>query len=222
MALILLQPGLEPLGQFDVLDTDLSSVLGGDVGTLDEDSRTNSSTEKAAQDVLDGYVADGSSTATRPVVRLADNASETRKLFYLLDDGQKNYGTLFGELIGNPVGLATTTDSGGSLLGPHTGSGSGKVTCWDKPGMYAVTTDAVEDALADLTDTPLPGELLFRSTNGKLTSVSGAPLGTSDKLALYVEHASSGSLVTTPNRLVGATETFDRVKLQFLGATHNA
>lgn len=222
MALYILQPGLQPLGQFDVLDTDVSSILGGEVGTLADAARANSSSEKAAQDALDGYVADGSSVATRPQVRLADETTETRKLFYLLDDGTKNYGTLFGELIGTPVGLATTTASGGSLLGPHTASGSGKVTCWDKPGLYAASTDAVEDALSDLTDTPLPGDLLYRSTNGKLTSVSGAPLGTTDKLGMYVEHASSGSLVTTPGKLVGAAETFDRVKFQFLGATHNA
>lgn len=218
MALFILQPGTEPLGQFDCLDTDLSSILGGEVGTLDEAARTNSASEKASQDVLDGYVADGSSAATRPVVRLADETTETRKVFYLLDDGQKFYGTLFGELIGTPVGLATTTASGGSLLGPHTAAGSGKVTCWDKPGLYAASTDAVETALADLTDTPLPGDLLYRSTAGKLTSLAD----TGDKLGMYVEHASNGSLVTTPNRLVGAAEQFDRVKFQYLGATHNA
>ncbi len=41
MALYLLQPGLQPLGQFDFLDTDLDNVLGGELGTWDEASRTN-------------------------------------------------------------------------------------------------------------------------------------------------------------------------------------
>jgi hypothetical protein len=218
MALYLLQPGLQPLGDFDCLDTDLASVLGGDIGTLDEAARANSASEKAAYDVFDGYVADGSSVATRVVLRLADSATETRKLFYLLDDGVVGYGTAFGTLIGNPLGLATTVASGGSLIGPHTAQGSGKVTAWDKAGLYAVSTDAVEAALSDLTDTPLPGALLYRSTSAKLTSLAD----TGDKMALYVEHTSNGSLVTTPARLVGAAEVFDRIKVQYLGATHNA
>lgn len=219
MALFILQPGIEPVGQFDFLDNDLSSVLGGELGTLDEATRTNTASEKAAEDVRDGYVADGSSAATRPVLRLADEVSETRKLFYLLDDGQANYGTLFGELIGTPVGLATTPASGGSQLGPHTAAASGKVTAWSKPGLYAVSTDALADALSDLTDTPLPGDLLYREAGtGKITSLAD----TGDKVGMYVEHANDGSLVTTPNRLVGAAEQFDRVKFEFLGATHNA
>jgi len=218
MALFLLQPGLQPLGDFDCLDTDLANVLGGEVGTLDEAARTNSASEKAAQDVLDGYVADGSSAATRPILRIADETTESRKLFYLLDDGVAYYGTSFGSLIGNPLGLSTTVASGGTLIGPSTASGSGKVTAWDKPGLYAVSTDAVESALSDLTDTPLPGALLYRYTTGKLTSLAD----TGDKVALYVEHASNGSLVTTPGKLVGAAESFDRIKVQYLGATHNA
>lgn len=230
MALYLLQPGVQPLGQYDFLDTDLSSVLGGEVGTLDEASRTNSASEKAAQDQLDGYVADTVDTGTpgdsRPILRLADTATETRKVFYLLDDGQANYGTLFGELIGTPVGLATTVASGGSLLGPHTASGSGKVTAWDKPGLYAVSTDAVDDSLdpgaGNLNDTPFPGDLLYREPSTGRLSVSTAAAAEGDKLGTFVEVAGNGSLVTTPNRLVGATEVFNRLKFQYLGATHNA
>ena len=215
MALYLLQPGLQPLGQFDFLDTDLDNVLGGEVGTLDEASRTNTSSEKAAFDALDGYVADGSSAATRPVLRIADTATESRKLFYLLDDGKANYGTLFGSVLGSPLGLSTS----GTNLGPHTGAGSGKVTAWDKPGLYAVSTDAVEDALSDLTDTPFPGDLLYRAaTSGKLTSLAD----TGDKIGMYVEHSGNGSLVNTPAKLVGAAEVFDRIVFQYLGATHNA
>ena len=214
MALFLLQAGLQPLGDFDVLDTDLAAVLGGEVMTLDEASRTVTSSEKAAYDVLDGYVADGASAATRVVARIADETTEARKAFYLSDEGTTHYGVMFGSVIGGPVGLATT----GTNLGPHTGTGSGKVTLWDKPGLYAVSLDAVESALSDLTDTPLPGALLYRYTTGKLTSLAD----TGDKVALYVEHTSNGSLVNTPGKLVGAAETFDRIKIQYLGATHNA
>lgn len=229
MALYLLQPGVQPLGQFDFLDTDLANVLGGEVGVLDEAARANSATEKAASDVLDGYLADevdtGTPTASRSVLRIADETVESVKAFYLLDDGQAGYGTLLGTLIGVPVGLATTVASGGSLLGPHTAAASGKVTAWDKPGMYAVSGDAVGGLLnpntGNLNDTPAPGTLLYREgSTGKLTedTTSG------DKLALFVElrGTGGGSLVNTPAELVGATPVFDRLVIQYLGATHNA
>lgn len=222
MALYVLQPGIQPLGQFDFLDTDLASVVGGDFGVWGETSRTITSTEKAAQDALDGYVADqvdaGDATATRPVLQLGDSGSTAAAAHYLLDDGTTDYGTLYGELIGNPVGLATT----GSQLGPHTASGSGKVTAWDKPGLYAVSTDALDSDVVPTTgnvnDTPLPGELLYRgASTAQLTRTVSANL----KAALFVELAGNGSLVTTPGRLVGAAEAFDRVLISYLGATHN-
>ena len=224
MALYILQPGIQPLGQFDFLDADLASCQGGMIGTLDEASRTKSSTNKGASDAFDGYVADqidiGTATASRPVLRLADTASETYNLFYLLDDGTTGYGTLFGSLIGNPVGQTFTSAN----LGPHTGSGSGKVTAWDKPGLYAVSLDAlaadvVPTASGNLYDTPLPGELLYRgSTSAMLTRATTS----SDKMAQFVEVSDNRSLVTSPARLVGAAEVFDRIVIQYLGASHNA
>lgn len=223
MALFILTPGIQPLGDFDLLDTDQASVLGGEVMTLDEAARANSSTEKAAADVFDGYIADavsaGTPTATRVVARIADETSETYNLFYLADEGTAFYGVTFGSVIGGPVGLTTT----GTNLGPHTATGSGKVTLWDKAGLYAVSltaiaADVVPTASGNLYDTPLPGELLYRSTAGRLTRATG----TSDKIAQFVELTSNGSLVTTPARLVGASEVFDRIKIQYLGASHNA
>lgn len=224
MALFLYQPGIQPLGDFDCLDTDQSSVLGGEVMVLDEASRTVSTTEKAAYDVYDGYIADavseGTPTATRVVARIADEASETYDVFYLSDDGTTHYGVMFGSVIGGPVGLATT----GTNLGPHTTTGSGKVTLWDKPGLYGVSLDALSDDVVPTTsgnlyDTPLPGTVLYRETlTGKLCRASG----TSDKIAAFVELTSNGSLVTTPAKLVGAAEVFDRIKIQFFGAQHNA
>ncbi len=237
MALFILQPGIEPLGQLDFLDSDLDNILGGEIGVPDEASRTNTSTETAAADALDGYVADqvseGTPTASRSIVRLADGYStsfldatkgnirvEPYKVFYLLDDGKKHYGTLFGEVLGSPAGLGTS----GTRLGPHTAAASGKVTCWDKMGLYAVSLDAlasdvVPTASGNLYDTPLPGELLYRGdATGKLTRTST----TEDKIAMFVELTNGRSLVTTPARLVGATEVFDRVVIEYFGAYFNA
>jgi len=225
MALFCLYPGIQPLGDFDLLDTDQSSVLGGEVMTLDEASRTVTSTEKAAYDVFDGYVADavdaGTPDATRVVARIADDASETYNVFYLSDEGTTHYGTYFGSTVGSPVGLSTT----GTNLGPHTAAGSGKVTLWDKPGLYAVTLTAISADVVPTTvgtnqyDTPLPGHVLYRETlTGKLCRATG----TSDKIAVFVELTSDGSYVTTPTKLIGASEVFDRIKIQYLGAQHNA
>lgn len=221
MALYLLNPGNSPLGDFDLLDTDQASVFGGEVMTLDEASRTITSSEKAAADVLDGYIADqvdvGSPTATRVVARLADETSETYNLFYLSDDGTTDYGVMFGSVIGTPVGLTTT----GTNLGPHTSAGSGKVTLWDKPGMYGVSVsvlsaDVVNPSSGNLYDTPLPGQLLYREQNtGKLARDSSS----SDVVAAFIELTSDGSLVTTPPRLVGVAEVFDRIKISYFGAT---
>lgn len=222
MALYLLQPGIQPLGQYDFLDADLESVLGGELAVWGEAARANSASEKAAADVFDGYVADqvdaGDPTATRPVLQLGDSGSTAAAAHYLLDDGKKGYGTLFGETLGLPAGLSTT----GTRLGPHTAAASGKVTAWDKPGLYAVSMDALDadvvPTTGNLYDTPLPGELLYRgASTAKLTRVVSANL----KAALFVELRGNGSLVTTPGKLVGAAEAFDRVVIDFLGATHN-
>lgn len=231
MALYILNTSAQPIGVYDFLDTDLANVLGGEVGTLDEASRTNSLTEKAASDARDGYVADlvdtGDNTATRAILRIADTTTESRKLFYLLDDGSSKYGNVYGDLIGAPVGLATTIASGGTALGPHSAAASGKVTAWGTPGLFAVSTDAVADSLdpgsatadAVLNDTPLPGELLYREqTTGLLTAATTS----GDKIGMFVELAGNGSLVNTPASLVGAAEVFDRIKFQYLGAGHNA
>lgn len=230
MALYVLQPGVQPLGQFDFLDADLPNVSGGQLGMFTETtSRANTATETAAYDVFDGYVADlidaGTPTASRPVMRLADNGSGDRDApHYLLDDGNEAaYGTLYGEVIGTPVGLATT----GTRLGPHTALASGKVTAWHTAGVYAVTLDVLDTDVIpqstgtgtdpNLWDTPLPGALLYR---GDSTAQLTRTTTSTDRIATFIElSAGGGSLVTTPGRLVGAAEAFDRIVIYYLGAT---
>ena len=223
MALYLLQPGLNPLGQFDFLDTQLTSVTGGELGTFAVadanqfhqnaimESFGTVTSDNAASDVYqDGYVPSSSfADGYRPVVRLANQTTETGPL-YLLDDGTTGYGTLFGQVIGTPVGLTFT----GTNLGPHTAAASGKVTLWDKPGLYAVSTASVSTTLASSV-TALPGSLLYREAGtGKLTTSAA----TTTPVAVFVEFSTNGSLVTSPAKLVGGSAVYDRVVVQFLGA----
>ena len=121
---------------------------------------------------------------------------------------------MFGSVIGSPVGLSTT----GTNLGPHTTSGSGKVTLWHEAGVYGVSldalaTDVVPTSSGNLYDTPLPGQFLYRSTSGTLTRATT----TTDKIAQFIELTDKGSMVNTSARLVGASEVFDRIKIYFLG-----
>ncbi len=231
MALFVLNPGVQPLGQFDMYDSEITSVKGGEIMTLDKTARTNAD-DKSSPDVLDGYLApsidEGTPTAYRVVARIAADSVGSAKLYFLSDEGTSYYGVTLGSVIGTTCGQSTT----GTNLGPHTCYGSGKVTLWDKQGLYAVSLDAVNaylvpDTAAEalshggLYDTPLPGERLVRDAAGKLARY--AQVGnTTDYVAAFIELSSKGSLVTTPARLVGASEVFDRVKIEWFGTGHSA
>lgn len=209
MALYLLQPGVQPLGQFDILDSYASLVLGGEVGTLFAAARTNSSSEKAAADALDGYTnaTDVKRAAVAPWIRY----STTRPL-WLLDEGIAGYGTLFGTLIGQTAGLCTgkgDASTCASTLGPSTLSGSGKVTCWDKPGLYGVSMDAVDgsgDGLVLTNASCDPGAKIDVEGTGDLTlSTASTAMGVT--VGRFVEFVTRPFLVTTPPSLVGAAES---------------
>lgn len=205
MALKILNPGMNPLGQFDGLDADYLNVKGGEV--LQFGSVTDAGSDKAAKDAFDGYV-NPAGVANRPVLKLATSSDAP---IFLADDGVAGYGTLFGTVVGGVAGQLST---GGAVLGPHTATASGKLTAWDKPGLYAVSLDACDlDSTDGLqpTNTGLSvGAPLYyfvadqgaRGGKGFLTPDSGVS-GT--KIAGYfVEFATNGSLVNTPNYLVAA------------------
>jgi len=202
MALRLLSPGVQPIGFFDCLDADTLVVKGGEVMTFG--SVTLASLDKTAFDGYDGYV----TPTSRGVVKLAKSVG-LRPLM-LADDGIAGYGTLFGTVVGGTVGQVST---GGAVLGPHTATGSGKVTCWDKPGLYAVSLDACDTAATNglqPTNTALStGTPLTYTAAGLLTPNAGGGNGvstdtTSNNVGRFVEFATNGSLVTTPNYLVAA------------------
>ena len=212
MALKLLQPGVQPLGQFDGLDTEVLTLMGGEVVTFKSVLAT-SATDKAAYDVFDGYV-----NSLKRVVVTRSVATASRPLM-LADDGITGYGTIFGSVVGGTVGQVAT---GGAVLGPHTATGSGKVTLWDKPGLYAVTLDGACDQAADglvpanaTLDTGTSLTYGYGTYNastltgaGKLTPVGStlAAVGGANTTVVghFVSFETNGSLVNTPNYLASA------------------
>jgi|SRR5271166_2058455 len=204
MALVLLNSGREPLGQFDVKDTQLTSFKGGEVCTWGSTLLTSG--DLAASDVFqDGYV--GTTSKSRPYVTLTLTA--TSAPLFLSDDGIAHYGTLFGTIVGGTAGQVV---SGGAVLGPSTATGSGKMTLWDKQGLYGTTLDAVDtaaDGLVPTNSTLAVGTALCYTALGLLTpqrstnSINGT--GSNSPVVAYLsEFSTNGSLVTTPQTLVAA------------------
>lgn len=197
MALRIFQPGIQPLGQFDAIDHDIATTLGGEVARLRYINVNNP--DLHAADADDGYV--GIAIQTRPVVTTTLVAG-SRPLF-LTDDGIAGYGTLFGTVVGGTVGQNVT----GTVLGPSSATGSGKITLWDKPGLYGVTLDAVDTTavtgLVPLNATLAGGAPLYATAAGLLTPNVGAAFE-AIVLARFIEFSTNGSLVTTPARFVSA------------------
>jgi len=214
MALKPLQ-AIYPLGQFDGYDSDTRTVgalLGGEVATLVNYafSGTTAGTDQAAADAdgSDGYV--GTTIKYRPIATKA--LPDGARPVFLLDEGCAGYGTLFGELIGAVVGKAGSGPGTGVQMGPPTSAGSGKVTLWDKAGLYAVTLDAVDTtALTGLVpgNTTLDvGDPLYATSAGLLTPDVTSSFDTANLVvARFVEFSTNGSLVTTPNYLVAAANS---------------
>ena len=104
-------------------------------------------------------------------------------------------------MLGTPIGGIAGQTVTGTNLGPHTSYGSGKVTVWDKWGMYAVTLDAVDTSLTATTNIK-PGDPLYATTAGKLTPTEASGFdhntGTSTVIGRFVNFTAGRSLVTTP------------------------
>ena len=154
-------------------------------------------TDKAAADVFDGYV----NPNKRAVV--SKTLSSGNRPLMLADDGVTGYGTLFGSVVGGTVGQVVT---GSAALGPHTATGSGKVTCWHLPGVYAVSLDACDtNASTGLQPTNASlntGAALYATAAGLLTPNAGAAFE-AVVVGRFIDFETNGSLVTTPSSLVG-------------------
>lgn len=230
MALKLLNPGYMPLGQFDGLDSDYLTLKGGEVVTFASVTSQSQAgvfaagLDTAAFDQFDGYVENATlNQVKRPVItRKFDGTTTatglTRPLM-LADEGVLGYGTLFGTVVGGVVGQTSyginSVVPASALLGPHTAAGSGKVTCWDKPGLYAVSLDAVDTTAQTglvTTNTGLTvGASLSITPQGLLTPYAASAINNPQMLQSngpqvghFVEFTTNGALVTTPNYLVAA------------------
>ena len=173
----------------------------------------------------DGYLYGGTTIPAVTKSQLSNSATLAGP-YMLADDGTASYagtvstgyGTLFGTVVGGTVGQ--TQIGSGTVLGPPTATGSGRITCWDKPGLYKVSLDACDPLAA----TGLQPTNATLTTGAKLYVQSGAgahpgfltPAYTAGQvvgdggsshaqvLARFVEFETNRALVTTPNRLVAA------------------
>lgn len=213
--LILLQPGIEPLGQFDIEDDDVSSVVGGEVGIF-----------QAASLSTDGYAADVFPGAG-PKAHVALGSVATHgTLFGLIDEGtsggsadtNRGYGTSFGTVIGGTAGQGTgmgaLSTTGAVVIGPNTMLGSGKVTLWTKPGLYGTTLNAwVSSAEFDAAtvNTGIYGDASGTDRGKLTTTVTGV------KVAIALGTSGDPSLVSTTTTAAGGAATVDYMVVYLAG-----
>ncbi len=209
MALKLLQPGIEPLGQFDIEDGDVSLVVGGEVAIFESLVQT------------DAYASDVFVSGPKLQLTL-DTVSAVGVFHGLVDEGVAGYGTMFGSVIGATVGQGTgfgaSSTSGVVVIGPSTIRGSGKATLWTKPGLYGTTIDAWTTASEFTTSAALNsgiyGDAADGTNDGKLTTTSS---GNGVKVALFIGRVEDTSLVSTTNRAAGAESTNEYAAIYLLG-----
>lgn len=201
MALKLVQPGVLPIGQYDGYDNEVATLLGGEVVTI-VSVRVSATDLRASGASSDGYVNTGG-FEQRPVV--TKNLASTATLLMLADEGISGYGTMVGSLLGSTAGQGTA-----SVIGPHTTAGSGKVTCWANPGLYAVSLDACDtNASTGLQPTNLTlktGDKLFATSTGVITPNSASSFAGAGSMPIgrFVSFETSNSLVNTPTSLTQA------------------
>ena len=188
MALKLLNPGLRPLGMFDLEDSHSGNLVGGEYVELDDTPTDN----------VEAYAADvGQLSDATGGVAFARTSRSAGSLGGLADEGVEEYGTLFGSLIGSNVGRATQ-QSGAVVIGPSTDRASGKVTVWAQAGLYGVNNQSGDND-ADLAAMEANAPVSATNATGLLGGTDG------DHLAIYVGAMTDSSLVSTTNAAAGIT-----------------
>jgi hypothetical protein len=206
----LLQPGIQPLGQFDIEDGDIALMKGGEVGIFE------------AQTASEGYAADVNSSIGGPAVQVTlGDCAAVGALYGLVDEGIAGYGTMLGKVIGATVGqgtgMGTLSTSGVVVVGPSSAYGSGKVTLWTKPGLYGTSVDAWYDS-SEFTGVALNagiyGKAEDATNDGKLTTTSTS---NGIKVAIALGLVKDTSLVSTSNYAATGTASTEFVAMYLLG-----
>lgn len=214
MALHILQPGLRPIGQFDLEQT--QSVTGGEIGLLTADTDTGNSIEDpAASDAnTRGPISGGDKLHVelgQPGAVDATDDTVPGALRFLLDEGTTGYGTLFGSAIGGTAGQGVTfgANAQGSVVAVNVGSefASGKVTCWHAPGLYGVSGTTAAANLDQAVNTAL-----YATAGGIITNAVAG-----DSVALMVGNLFDDSLVSTSLASAGETAVTEKHAIYFLG-----
>jgi len=220
MALKLLNPGLRPLGQFDLND-DAAALVGGEYVELQVDNVA--AVEGYAADVGALVGADGGIVNFTPATRTA------ARFGGLADEGGAEYGTLFGDIIGGNAGRMTQfgTAGGSVVVGPDTDTASGKVTVWAQEGLYGVTADAGGDpgaaAASDLDSLVIGVNDPIHASTGVAVSdfdrLGGLTVdaGEGDRVGIYVSTVSDTSLVSTTARAVGDAAVLECHAIFYVG-----
>lgn len=179
--LILLQPGIQPLGQFDVYDEDIDGIAGGEVAAFA--NITSGDTVGSDVNLIGPLVhlklgfAGASTNTERNVWGLVDEGTTgggnliSDGIADTLYSGSRSYGTSYGKMVGGVTGQGTGLfgSSGIVTVGPSTINGSGKATLWTKPGLYGITADAFR-SIKDF-------DSAITTTNYKLYGSAAPPLG---------------------------------------------
>ena len=209
----LLQPGIEPLGQFDVEDSDIALMKGGEVAVF-----------RALDKATDAYASDVDTSGPELHLKLGD-VSADGILYGLVDEGTSpGYGTLFGQVIGVTAGQGTgygaLSTTGVITVGPSTMAGSGKVALWTKPGLYGISvsawTSSSEFGAGALNDA-LYCDAEDGTNDGKITTTSA---GNGVAVATFLGPVEDRSLVSTTNVAVGETAEVDFAAVYLFGAQH--
>lgn len=206
----LLQPGIEPLGQFDLEDDDAALVRGGEVGVF-----------RALDITSDAYAADVYHPGPVLHIKLGDVANDG-ELYGLVDEGTApDYGTLFGSVIGmtagQGTGLGAQNTLGTVVVGPTTVAGSGKATLWTKPGLYGTTVNAWTDSDefdAAALNGNIFGDAEDGTNDGKLTTTAG---GNGQQVALFLGAIEDRSLVSTTTLAAGDSAEVEFAAVYLLG-----
>lgn len=212
--LILLQPGIEPVGQFDLEDDDATLVKGGEVGVFE------------ALEATDAYASDVWAPGPRIQIKL-DRVVNNGELYGLVDEGSSGYGTMFGSIIGATVGQGTgfgdLSTTGVVVVGPSTVRGSGKATLWTKPGLYGVTVQGWASSVefeALTLNADIYGTAANGTDDGKLTTTAGGggpPPANGQQVALGLGLSTDTSLVSTTASAAGATASNEHAVIYLLG-----